>query len=115
LLTTLFAFNGTNGAALSAPLLIGKDGALYGTTANGSEAAGGGTVFRLLPGPVLPIPLNILEMSNSTVLTWTNPVFNLQSATSLTGPFIYVPDSFSPYTNVSKNQTLFFRLKAEAD
>jgi uncharacterized repeat protein (TIGR03803 family) len=45
-LTTLFRFNGTNGAYPEAALLEGQDGALYGTTYRGG-LWDSGTVFRL--------------------------------------------------------------------
>jgi uncharacterized repeat protein (TIGR03803 family) len=110
-LTTFLAFNGANGSAPSAPLLQGRDGALYGTTQYGGPL-GSGTVFKLFLGPINPIPLNIQSVSNVAVLTWTNPVFNLQAATTPAGPFTNVPDAFSPYTNTFTNPVTFFRLQA---
>jgi uncharacterized repeat protein (TIGR03803 family) len=44
--TSLFSFNGTNGANPAAGLVEGKNGDLYGTTAAGG-ADGAGTIFRL--------------------------------------------------------------------
>jgi uncharacterized repeat protein (TIGR03803 family) len=47
-LTTLFSFDGTNGAAPIAGLVQATDGQLYGTTnGGGASATGGGTVFRI--------------------------------------------------------------------
>jgi uncharacterized repeat protein (TIGR03803 family) len=113
-LTTLFAFNGTNGSVPSAPLLFGRNGALYGTTAYGSTN-GSGTIFKLLPGPVNPLPLNIESSGNASILTWANPVFNLQAAPVVTGPFTNVPGAFSPYTNFSGENMMFFRLQANTN
>jgi uncharacterized repeat protein (TIGR03803 family) len=48
--TSLHSFNGSDGAYPSAALVLGSDCALYGTTLEGSESAGG-VVFRLFePG-----------------------------------------------------------------
>jgi uncharacterized repeat protein (TIGR03803 family) len=52
MLTTMFAFDGTNGAGPEATLVQGADGFLYGTTicggTNGAAADGGfGTIFRI--------------------------------------------------------------------
>ncbi len=50
-LTSLFSFNKTNGASPSAPLVIGPDGNLYGTTRSGGTNAfnNSGTIFRITP------------------------------------------------------------------
>jgi len=50
--TSLFSFNKTNGANPSAPLVIGPDGNLYGTTRSGGTNAfnNSGTIFRITPG-----------------------------------------------------------------
>jgi uncharacterized repeat protein (TIGR03803 family) len=51
---TLFYFTGTNGEFPASPLLLGRDGSLYGTTPNGGSAYakgppehGDGTVFKI--------------------------------------------------------------------
>jgi uncharacterized repeat protein (TIGR03803 family) len=46
--TTLFSFDGTNGASPSGPLVFGNDGGIYGTT-RGGGSFGRGIVFRLGP------------------------------------------------------------------
>ena len=45
MLTSLFSFNTTNGAAPQGGLTLGKDGNFYGTTALGGSSSFG-TVFR---------------------------------------------------------------------
>lgn len=48
-LTTLAFFNLNNGAEPRGGLVIGPDGAFYGTTARSSDPFGAGTVFRITP------------------------------------------------------------------
>jgi uncharacterized repeat protein (TIGR03803 family) len=45
--TKLHDFNGTNGAGPSVALVVGTDGALYGTTLTGATNYNSGTLFRL--------------------------------------------------------------------
>jgi len=64
--TTLYEFRGGgDGAAPEARVVIGPDGALYGTTINGG-ASGCGTVFNLKPGP--PVSPNVVGRWTETVL-----------------------------------------------
>ena len=51
-LTTLFSFNGTNGAYPSAALTLGSDGNFYGTTSGGGSSDAG-TVFILMANGTL--------------------------------------------------------------
>ena len=55
-LTTLFSFDGTDGGWVTAGLIQGTDGNLYGTTnvgGAGSVEYGAGTVFKITPGGAL--------------------------------------------------------------
>jgi uncharacterized repeat protein (TIGR03803 family) len=52
ILTTLVAFNGTNGSFPQDGLTLGQDGNFYGTTVNGGGHAAG-TVFRMTPAGAL--------------------------------------------------------------
>ncbi|MEY2429377.1 MAG: hypothetical protein QOJ40_2262 [Verrucomicrobiota bacterium] len=83
-LTTIFSFNGTNGAGPQARLVQGADGSFYGTTANGG-ATGNGTVFRLsvLQAPVFQL---VSRTNNLLTLTWstsTGQRYQLQYQTNL--------------------------------
>ena len=53
-MTTLHAFDGTDGVRATGTLIQGSDGALYGTTAQGG-ASGQGTVFRYSLADAVPI------------------------------------------------------------
>jgi uncharacterized repeat protein (TIGR03803 family) len=69
-LTTLVSFNGTNGATPQAAMLMGSDGSLYGTTANGG-VEGSGTVFRLDIGtPPQPTFTSVLQANSTLTLAW---------------------------------------------
>ena len=62
--------------------------------------------------PVAPILLQFQRIGNNFVLSWSNAVFSLQAAPSLTGTFTNVSSASSPYTNSLTGPTRFFRLKA---
>ena len=89
MLTSLFSFNGTNGAVPHVALMQGSDGNFYGTTSNGGTGYGGtpgtgfGTIFRL----ALPPVITAITSSNDTVtLTWssfTNGIYRVEYKPSL--------------------------------
>ena len=51
-------------------------------------------------------------LDSRLVLSWTNSLFNLQFAPSVSGPFTNVPLASSPYTNSRSGLEGFFRLSA---
>jgi hypothetical protein len=59
---------------------------------------------------VQPVPLQVQRVGDQIVLSWTNPVFGLQVAPTLSGVFTNVPGATSPYTNRSNGAGQFFRL-----
>ena len=74
--------------------------------------------WRTHPSPVgliNPIPLNIQMAAQFPVVNWTNPVFNLQAAPTVTGLFTNLQDASSPYTNAFTNRAMFFRLQTASD
>ncbi len=72
-LTTLFSFNGTNGASPQAGLVQSVDGSFYGTTANGGTN-GYGTVFRLSTIVTPPSFLTVEQTGATLILTWSATV-----------------------------------------
>ncbi len=93
-LTTLLTFAGTNGSGPQGPLVIGPDGALYGTTEyggngyNGNPASGYGTIFRV---PLIPVArprfTSIIRLPNGaiqlTITGATGDYFSLMESTNL--------------------------------
>ena len=59
---------------------------------------------------VAPIPLHIQSSGANVVLTWNDATFNLQSSTSVTGPYTPVGGATSPFTTNTINAHQFFRL-----
>ena len=57
-----------------------------------------------------PIPLNISYVGGNTTLTWTNSVFNLQSATNVGGPYTTVLGAVSGYIVPAGGGQKFYRL-----
>lgn len=55
--------------------------------------------------------LTLTPSGNNVVLTWANPVFLLQSASSVTGPYTAVLGASSGYTTGETNSQKYFRLK----
>jgi uncharacterized repeat protein (TIGR03803 family) len=68
LLSTLVAFNGTNGGCPLARLTAGDDGNYYGTAFQGG-AGEGGTLFRLVEPPVIT---GIAPANGTVTVSWTS-------------------------------------------
>jgi beta-glucanase (GH16 family) len=62
-----------------------------------------------LPSPNR-IPLNVSYATSHVTLTWTNPVFQLQSATNVSGPYTEVLGATNPYTAPLSGTQKFYRL-----
>ena len=62
---------------------------------------------------IAPIPLTIQKAGNQLVLSWTNPVFNLQSAPAAHGDYTNILGATSPYTNFFSGDQQYFQLKAD--
>jgi hypothetical protein len=70
------------------------------------------SVTNTLPSTTIPIPLNFQRESNKLILSWGDPSFALQSASSVAGVFMNIPGAISPYTNSFTGSPKFFRLKS---
>jgi uncharacterized repeat protein (TIGR03803 family) len=106
--------NPTTGLVLSGDTLFGTangDGSYNRQFGDGGGIYGGGTVFALTVNmSVSPIPLNFQVNALNLVLTWANPAFFLQTASSITGPWTTIPGATSPYSVSVTSPAQFFRL-----
>lgn len=69
---TVFTFDGAHGSEPSGGLILGKDGALYGTATKGG-AYGLGAVFRIAIATAPPVPANVSATAadGSVTLSWS--------------------------------------------
>lgn len=59
-----------------------------------------------------PIPLKFQRVGKDVVLSWTNPVFRLETSLIITGAFTVISNSTNPYTNSATGAAKYFRLRA---
>jgi len=83
------------------------------TTVTCTASNGGQTVTCAFPVNVVCEKLTITTVNGVTTLTWPSASGNLESASSITGPWTAVPNARSPYTvpPTSPNRTAFYRLR----
>ena len=86
-LTSLFSFNGANGASPRyGPLAQAADGSFYGTTYLGG-ASNRGTIFRLSLTPSPPVLQTVIRAGSTLTLTWSaeaGHTYQVQFLTDLT-------------------------------
>jgi len=104
--TGLNATTNTDGYSPQGGLVL-SGGTLFGTTSS-CGFFGSGTIFALTIIPTLELHLNGLN----AVLSWNDPVFQLQAGPTATGQFTNVIGAASPYTNTVTGSQQFFRLVA---
>jgi hypothetical protein len=88
-----------------------------GIAENGASIGSGGTDrvdnFLVSGAPLVSATqpwLNIQLAGTNVVLTWTNALFNLQTAPEVAGVYTNIPDAASPYTNSVGDPQKFYRL-----
>lgn len=99
----------------------GDDRAFRVVAANGSVyvagySTGSGTSddFAAIKyvGPLLsPIPLTLQRSGTQLALSWTNPVFRLQTSSAANGGYTNIPGAVSPFTNFMTGGQQYFRLR----
>jgi hypothetical protein len=70
-----------------------------------------GTSFSDVAVAVAPESLTYQRVGSNVVLSWTQPLMALESATSVQGPYAHVPDAASSYTNATTGNQMYFRLR----
>lgn len=76
---------------------------------------GNGTAadFATIKYSVVSVSLNIQRIGDQAILSWLNPVFSLQSAPALGGPFTNILGATTPHTNTIAGSQQYFRLRAD--
>jgi hypothetical protein len=70
-----------------------------------------GTSFSDVVLPVSSESLSYAHSGANLVLTWSEPLLTLESATNVAGPYLPVAGASSPYTNAISGDQLYFRLR----
>ena len=99
--TSLISFNVTNGAYPAAGLIMGTDGAFYGTTSGGGSF-GYGTVFKLtMPAPVLQAKAQRSGSMNLTLTAVPGQTYQFQFKPDVRTVWRYLLSTNSPSTTVT--------------
>ncbi|MGO9587998.1 MAG: hypothetical protein ACLP2Y_17600 [Limisphaerales bacterium] len=114
--TFSFDLSSTNSLA-DQPVVYFRLTVADGTAENGASIGSGGTDrvdnFLVFGAPLVSVTqpwLNIQLAGTNVVLTWTNALFNLQSAPEAAGIYTNIPAVVSPYTNSAGDPQKFYRL-----
>lgn len=90
---------------------VSAEGSVYVTGYSYNGTDWDYTTIKYAPISMSQIPLNISRMENKVVLSWTNPLFTLQSSSLPDVGFTNIPGATSPFTNSLTESSQFFRLK----
>jgi hypothetical protein len=107
--------NGDNQPETKSSLAVSADGAVYVVGGSDGDYSGSKTYdFAIVkyPPTLSSIPLTIARDGAYVVLSWGCPLFGLEAAPSVSGPYTNVPAASSPFTNTLPNETRFFRLRS---
>lgn len=90
-------------------IAVAQNGDVF-VTGTSPEISSGWDFATIKYSVLSPIPLNIQNVGNQVVLSWTNVVFSLQSAPEAGGVFTNILGATSPHTNLITGSRQFFRL-----
>ncbi|HWX18995.1 MAG TPA: SBBP repeat-containing protein [Candidatus Binatia bacterium] len=102
-------YNGPgNGQDQAAAIAVDSRGSVFvtGSSWNGTNYDFATIKYVAVP----PTPIFAQQLGNQLVLSWTNELFNLQTAPTLSDTFTNIPGAMSPCTNIIIGAQRFFRL-----